>query len=69
GGVRGVQAMRSYLQMVELLREEIIETHRLEDGLFEEAVAQMQHECVVRQAELMMKVVSAQKLSFSEDIL
>ncbi|KAF9367973.1 hypothetical protein CPC16_005835, partial [Podila verticillata] len=55
GGVRGSLAMKNYLQMVESLREEIIETHRLEDGLFEEAVAQMQHECGVHKAELVMK--------------
>ncbi|KAG0336219.1 hypothetical protein BG000_006824 [Podila horticola] len=68
GGIRGALAMKNYLQMVESLREEIIETHRLEDGLFEEAVAQMQHECVVHQAELVMKVVCAQKPPFSDDI-
>ncbi|KAI1294573.1 hypothetical protein EDD11_008104 [Mortierella claussenii] len=67
-GHRGQVAMRTYLRMVESLREEIIEMNRLEEGVFEETVAMMKMECSVENAELIMKVICAQKPPFSDDI-
>ncbi|KAG0317475.1 hypothetical protein BGZ99_006289 [Dissophora globulifera] len=60
-GRRGNIAMRSYLLMVESLREEIIEMNRLEEGIFEETIALMMMECAAENAELVMNVIMAQK--------
>ncbi|KAF9947704.1 hypothetical protein BGZ70_002549, partial [Mortierella alpina] len=67
GGRRGAIAMRSYLTLVESLREEIIEMNRLEDGMFEETIGLMKTECVAENAELIMKVICAQKPPISDD--
>ncbi|KAG0255490.1 hypothetical protein BGZ95_005745 [Linnemannia exigua] len=67
-GRRGNIAMRSYLTMVESLREEIIEINRLEDGIFEKTIGLMAMECAAENAELIMKVICAQKPPFSDDI-
>ncbi|KAF9097118.1 hypothetical protein BGX29_008292 [Mortierella sp. GBA35] len=67
-GARGNIAMRSYLQMVESLREEIIEINRLEEGTFEKTIGLMAMECAADNAELIMKVICAQKPPFSDDI-
>ncbi|KAF9984169.1 hypothetical protein BGZ75_004246 [Mortierella antarctica] len=67
GGRRGAIAMRSYLSLVESLREEIIEMNRLEDGMFEETISLMKMECVAESAELIMKVICAQKPPNSDD--
>ncbi|KAF9201294.1 hypothetical protein BGZ49_008451 [Haplosporangium sp. Z 27] len=67
-GGRGVVAMRSYLAMVESLRVEIIEFNRLEEGIFEETIELMKMECLGENAELIMKVICAQKPPFSDDI-
>ncbi|KAF9406498.1 hypothetical protein BGZ76_006320, partial [Entomortierella beljakovae] len=68
GGTRGQIAMRAYLEMIESLREEIIEMNRLEEGLFEETVAMMKMECEAEFSELIIKVISAQKPPMTEDI-
>ncbi|KAF9995772.1 hypothetical protein BGZ79_010511, partial [Entomortierella chlamydospora] len=67
-GPRGLIAMRSYLSMVESLRQEIIEMNRLEEGIFEETIELMKVECSVDCAELIMKVICAQKPPFTDDI-
>ncbi|KAF9351085.1 hypothetical protein BGX26_010818 [Mortierella sp. AD094] len=67
-GRRGLIAMRSYLVMVESLRDEIIEMNRLEEGIFEETIELMKIECSVDCAELIMKVICAQKPPFTDDI-
>ncbi|KAG0379714.1 hypothetical protein BGX24_011987 [Mortierella sp. AD032] len=67
-GRRGNIAMRSYLTMVETLREEIIEINRLEEGIFEKTIGLMVMECAAENAELIMKVICAQKPPFSDDI-
>ncbi|KAK3846692.1 MAG: hypothetical protein J3R72DRAFT_225190 [Linnemannia gamsii] len=67
-GRRGNIAMRSYLTMVETLREEIIEINRLEEGIFEKTIGLMAMECAAENAELIMKVICAQKPPFSDDI-
>lgn len=60
-GRRGNLAMRMYLSLVESLREEIIRMNRLERGMFEDTIAMMKMECAVENAELVMKVICAQK--------
>ncbi|KAF9333500.1 hypothetical protein BG006_003512 [Podila minutissima] len=67
-GRRGQLAMRKYLAMVESLREEIIEMNRLEEGIFEETIALMQMECAAEKAELVMKVICAQKPPITDDL-
>ncbi|KAG0290045.1 hypothetical protein BGZ96_006484 [Linnemannia gamsii] len=67
-GRRGNIAMRAYLSMVESLREEIIEINRLEEGIFEKTIGMMVMECAAENAELIMKVICAQKPPFSDDI-
>lgn len=67
-GRRGNIAMRAYLSMVESLREEIIEINRLEEGIFEKTIGLMVMECAAENAELIMKVICAQKPPFSDDI-
>ncbi|KAI8600941.1 hypothetical protein EDD21DRAFT_305852 [Dissophora ornata] len=67
-GRRGNIAMRSYLAMVSSLREEIIEMNRLEEGIFEETIELMKMECAAENAELVVKVICAQKPPFSDDI-
>lgn len=67
-GRRGNIAMRAYLSMVESLREEIIEINRLEEGIFEQTIGLMVMECAAENAELIMKVICAQKPPFSDDI-
>ncbi|KAF9108214.1 hypothetical protein BGX27_008424 [Mortierella sp. AM989] len=67
-GRRGYIAMRSYLAMVESLREEIIDMNRLEEGIFEETIELMKEECSIENAELIMKVICAQKPPFTDDI-
>ncbi|KFH65781.1 hypothetical protein MVEG_07884 [Podila verticillata NRRL 6337] len=67
-GRRGQLAMRKYLAMVESLREEIIEMNRLEEGIFEETIALMQMECVAEKAELVMRVICAQKPPITDDL-
>ncbi|KAF9577618.1 hypothetical protein BGW38_007070 [Lunasporangiospora selenospora] len=67
-GRRGVIAMKSYLAMVESLREEVIEMNRLEEGIFEETIEAMKVECVQECAELVMKVICAQKPPMTDDL-
>ncbi|KAF9914582.1 hypothetical protein BX616_007997, partial [Lobosporangium transversale] len=67
-GPRGQVAMRSYLEMVDSLREEIVEMNRLEEGIFEETIELMKMECVAEQAELVMKVICAQKPPITDDL-
>ncbi|KAF9155249.1 hypothetical protein BG015_010553 [Linnemannia schmuckeri] len=67
-GRRGNIAMQAYLSMVESLREEIIEINRLEEGIFEKTIGLMVMECAAENAELVMKVICAQKPPFSDDI-
>ncbi|KAF9436610.1 hypothetical protein BGZ76_003451 [Entomortierella beljakovae] len=67
-GHRGHIAMRSYLDIVELLREEIIEMNRLEESIFEETIELMKMECSMDKAELIMKVICAQKPPLTDDI-
>ncbi|KAF9109350.1 hypothetical protein BGX27_007697, partial [Mortierella sp. AM989] len=67
-GPRGQVAMRAYLEMVESLKEEIIEMNRLEEGIFEETIDFMRHECNVERAELIIKVICAQKPPMTDDI-
>ncbi|KAG0336678.1 hypothetical protein BG000_006281 [Podila horticola] len=67
-GRRGQLAMRKYLAMVESLRDEIIDMNRLEEGMFEETIALMQMECVAEKAELVMKVICAQKPPITDDL-
>ncbi|KAF9574486.1 hypothetical protein EC968_006291 [Mortierella alpina] len=67
-GARGQFAMRTYLEMVESLREEIVEMNRLEEGIFEETIELMKMECLTEKAELVMKVIYAQKPPVTEDL-
>jgi len=67
-GRRGRVAMQSYLTMVESLREEIIDIHRLEAGIFEETIANLKQEFIAENAELVMKVICAQKPPYSDDV-
>ncbi|KAG0372894.1 hypothetical protein BGX24_012447 [Mortierella sp. AD032] len=68
GGMRGQVAMRSYLDMVQSLKEEIIDMNRLEEGFFEETVELMKMECSDERAELIMRVICAQKPPVTEDL-
>ncbi|KAG0259246.1 hypothetical protein BGZ95_004735 [Linnemannia exigua] len=68
GGMRGQVAMRSYLEMVESLKEEIIDMNRLEEGFFEETVELMKMECSDERAELIMRVICAQKPPVTDDL-
>ncbi|KAI8596238.1 hypothetical protein EDD21DRAFT_343716 [Dissophora ornata] len=67
-GPRGQVAMRTYLEMVESLKEEIVEINLLEEGIFEETIELMKMECVVEKAELVMKVICAQKPPITDDL-
>ncbi|KAG0046163.1 hypothetical protein BGZ89_005381 [Linnemannia elongata] len=67
-GLRGQVAMRSYLDMVESLKEEIIDMNRLEEGLFEETMEMMKMECQDEKAELIMRVICAQKPPVTDDL-
>jgi len=67
-GARGHHAMRTYLEMVESLREEIIEMNRLERSVFEETILRMQDECLEENAELIIKVICAQKPPITDDL-
>ncbi|KAG0256915.1 hypothetical protein BG011_004246 [Mortierella polycephala] len=67
-GARGQVAMRAYLDMIESLRDEIIDMNRLEEGIFEETVELMKMECLTEQAELIMKVICAQKPPTTDDL-
>ncbi|KAG0208842.1 hypothetical protein BGX28_000317 [Mortierella sp. GBA30] len=67
-GARGQFAMRSYLEMVESLKEEIVEMNRLEEGIFEETIELMKMECLTEKAELVMKVIYAQKPPITDDL-
>ncbi|KAF9198968.1 hypothetical protein BGZ49_000082 [Haplosporangium sp. Z 27] len=67
-GPRGHVAMRAYLEMVESLRDEIVEMNRLEEGIFEETIAAMKAECVAEKAELVFKVICAQKPPMTDDL-
>ncbi|KAF9125256.1 hypothetical protein BG015_004933, partial [Linnemannia schmuckeri] len=67
-GLRGQVAMRSYLEMVESLKEEIIDMNRLEEGLFEETMEMMKMECQEEKAELIMRVICAQKPPITDDL-
>ncbi|KAF9938925.1 hypothetical protein BGZ67_010189 [Mortierella alpina] len=67
-GARGQFAMRTYLEMVESLKEEIVEMNRLEEGIFEETIELMKMECLAEKAELVMKVIYAQKPPVTEDL-
>ncbi|KAG0244254.1 hypothetical protein B0O80DRAFT_115796 [Mortierella sp. GBAus27b] len=68
GGRRGTQAMRMYLSLVESLREKIIQMNRLEEGMLEETLAKVKRECAMENAELMMKVICAQKPPVTDDL-
>ncbi|KAG0198160.1 hypothetical protein BGX28_008387 [Mortierella sp. GBA30] len=68
GGPRGNIAMQSYLSMVDSLKAEIIEMNRLEEGVYEETMELMKMECMAENAELIMKVICAQKPPFSDDL-
>ncbi|KAF9996909.1 hypothetical protein BGZ65_007521, partial [Modicella reniformis] len=67
-GRRGNIAMRTYLAMVESLRDEIIRMNRLEEGVFEKTIELIKLECVVEKAELVMKVICAQKPPFTDEM-
>ena len=67
-GPRGQHAMRTYLDMVDSLREEIIEMNRLEPSVFEETIHRMQQECLEEKAELVVKVICAQKPPITDDL-
>ncbi|KAF9180946.1 hypothetical protein BGZ51_005782 [Haplosporangium sp. Z 767] len=67
-GARGQVAMRAYLEMIESLRDEIIDMNRLEEGIFEETIELMKMECLTEQAELIMKVICAQKPPTTDDL-
>ncbi|KAF9923397.1 hypothetical protein FBU30_006553 [Linnemannia zychae] len=67
-GLRGQVAMKSYLEMVDSLREEIIDMNRLEEGLFEETIELMKMECQEEKAELIMRVICAQKPPITDDL-
>ncbi|KAG0345344.1 hypothetical protein BG004_003778 [Podila humilis] len=67
-GRRGQLAMRKYLAMVESLREEIVDMNRLEAGIFEETIQLMRMECSAEKAELVMKVICAQKPPITDDL-
>ncbi|KAF9135056.1 hypothetical protein BGW39_004932 [Mortierella sp. 14UC] len=68
GGLRGQVAMRSYLEMVDSLKEEIIDMNRLEEGFFEETIELMKMECSDERAELIMRVICAQKPPVTDDL-
>lgn len=67
-GLRGQVAMRAYLDMVESLKEEIIDMNRLEEGFFEETMEMMKMECQDEKAELIMRVICAQKPPITDDL-
>ncbi|KAI8346252.1 hypothetical protein B0O80DRAFT_246728 [Mortierella sp. GBAus27b] len=67
GGPRGRVAMKTYLEMVETLKMEIVEMNRLEEGIFEETIELMKMECMAEKAELIMKVICAQKPPLTDD--
>ncbi|KAG0300768.1 hypothetical protein BGZ98_008911 [Dissophora globulifera] len=67
-GPRGQLAMRTYLEMVESLKEEIVDVNHLEEGIFEETIELMKMECIVGKAELIMKVIYAQKPPITDDL-
>ncbi|KAF9141956.1 hypothetical protein BGX30_003711 [Mortierella sp. GBA39] len=67
-GLRGQVAMRSYLEMVQSLKEEIIDMNRLEEGFFEETMEMMKMECQDEKAELIMRVICAQKPPVTDDL-
>ncbi|KAF9087177.1 hypothetical protein BGX23_008304 [Mortierella sp. AD031] len=67
-GLRGQVAMRKYLEMVDSLKEEIIDMNRLEEGFFEETIELMKMECQEEKAELIMRVICAQKPPITDDL-
>ncbi|KAG0250731.1 hypothetical protein BG011_008141 [Mortierella polycephala] len=67
-GWRGDIAMQWYLSMLDSLRDEIIEMNRLEEGIFEETVELMKMECMAENAELVMKVICAQRPPLTDDL-